>query len=220
MHIATKILSSWNFLLWCIRVILWFIRVCLFRKLSQCSLFSHHHSGGVQQKRGLLWSIWIFCTRPKVVVYTSLKWKTMYYLPPALRAFSTCSQREIRTAPGEVTVVTSNVALIQGAGRALWAQSCGNFRKCDIHWAECEVLLLSYTHIFYPYYQRERWWGHVLQQPWASTLGDSIDLQCLHSSSSWWWVSTKPPSLIRRNIGCSWSLAWEVLFFFLFFSVM
>lgn len=123
-------------------------------------------------------------------------------------------------APGEVTVVTSNVALIQGAGRALCAQSCGIFRKCDIHWAECEVLLLSYTHIFYPYYQRERWWGHVLQQPWASTLGDSIDLQCLHSSSSWWWVSTKPPSLIRRNIGCSWSLAWEVLFFFLFFSVM
>lgn len=80
-HIATKILSSWNFLLWCIRVILWCIRVWLLRKLSQCSLCSHHHSGGVQQKRGLLWSVWIFYVQPKVVVYTTLSEKQCNIFP-------------------------------------------------------------------------------------------------------------------------------------------
>lgn len=105
MHIATKILNSYNFLSRCIRMI---------RSLAAQSISSHIHQRGVQQKRHLLLSISMFCTQPKVLVYTSPIPKKQWIIFPLLSEhfFGIFSGRD-HNSPRELIVVASNVAVIQ-----------------------------------------------------------------------------------------------------------
>lgn len=129
-HIATKILNSYNFLSRCIRMI---------RSLAAQSISSHIHQRGVQQKRHLLLSILMFCTQPKVLVYTSPIPKKQWIIFPLLSEhFWHLLWERSEQPPG-----THCCRFKCGShpGRALWARSCGNFSKCDVDWAEREVPL-------------------------------------------------------------------------------
>lgn len=167
---------------------------------------------GFSRREVFFWVSGYSVLSPQLQYIQSRSEKQCYYLPSAFRAFSASSQGEIGSAPGKSLLslqtwlssraehceLKAVVTLVSVTFTGQNARSCCNS-----------------THILFCLcYQRERRWGHILQQLWARTLRTSIDLQHLHSSSSCWWVSTKPPSLIRRNTAYFYSLAWEILFFF------